>query len=89
MSLENVMQSVFVVAFSFLFITMVFPWFLLPLVVLAVLYYYISKIFRVAIRDLQRIDNISRAPVLSSVLSSVQGLPTIHAFGKEKDFLTK
>lgn len=44
--LETMVQNVWLVAFAFLFISMVFPWFLLPLLVLSFLYYYISKIFR-------------------------------------------
>lgn len=38
-------------------------------------------------RDLKRMDNISRSPVLSFVTTTIQGLNTIHAFQKEKNFL--
>lgn len=38
-------------------------------------------------RDLKRMENITRSPVLSFVTTTIQGLNTIHAFQKEKNFL--
>ncbi|XP_069692470.1 ATP-binding cassette sub-family C member 5-like isoform X3 [Periplaneta americana] len=88
-TVESIMQNVWIVLFAVLFVCLVFPWFIIPLLILAVIYYIISKIFRVAVRDLKRLENMSRAPIFSWVGASVQGLCTIHAFGKESDFITR
>lgn len=38
---------------------------------------------------MKRLENVSRSPIFSSVAATVQGLSTIHAFGKENDFISK
>ncbi|XP_021928372.1 multidrug resistance-associated protein 5-like isoform X2 [Zootermopsis nevadensis] len=88
-TIESFLQNVWIVLFAILFVCLVFPWFIIPLVILAVIYYFISKIFRVAIRDLKRLENVSRSPIFSWVGTTVQGLSTVHAFGKESDFLMR
>ncbi|KAG8332966.1 Multidrug resistance-associated protein 5 [Homalodisca vitripennis] len=75
--------------FAILFICLVFPWFIVPLVILSILFFTVSRIFRVAVRDLKRLENTSRSPIFSSVSATVQGLSTIHAFNKENDFISK
>lgn len=45
-AVETMLQNIWVVMFAFLIITLVFPWFVVPLLVLIVLYYFITKIFR-------------------------------------------
>ncbi|KAK6629679.1 hypothetical protein RUM43_003497 [Polyplax serrata] len=86
-SVETMLQNIWAVMFSFLSITLVFHWFLIPMLVLACLYYFISRIFRVAIRDLKRMESISRSPVFSTISATVQGLSVIHAFRKEQDYI--
>ncbi|XP_046465704.1 ATP-binding cassette sub-family C member 5-like isoform X6 [Neodiprion pinetum] len=88
-SLTSLMQNLFVIFFAILVICLVLPWFILPVCILAIVYYFVSKVFRVAARDLKRMENKSRAPIISYVTATVQGLSTIHAFEKETEFLTK
>lgn len=45
--------------------------------------------YRVAIRDLKRIESISRSPIFGSVSSTVRGLPTIRAFEKENEYVSQ
>uniref|UniRef100_A0A1B6CJL9 Uncharacterized protein n=1 Tax=Clastoptera arizonana TaxID=38151 RepID=A0A1B6CJL9_9HEMI len=88
-TLENMLEDLFTLMYSFLFICIVFPYFILPLVLLSIIYYSISKIFRAAIRDIKRTENVSRSPIFSSVAATIHGLGTIHAFNKESDFISK
>lgn len=78
-----------VVTVSIVFISMVVPWFLIALALLAVIFVMFSRIFRCALRDLKRLENVSRSPIYSHVTASISGLNTIHAFGKERDFIAK
>lgn len=43
---ESILQNVWIVFFAILFVCLVFPWFIIPLFVLAAIYYVVSKIFR-------------------------------------------
>nr|CAD7196531.1 unnamed protein product [Timema douglasi] len=127
-TLESILQNMWLVLFAVMFICLVFPWFIIPMLLLFILYYFISKIFSdrytqvastlptisgfvlieghpdlsssfidvlqlmkhdVAIRDLKRLETITRSPIFSWVGTTVQGLSTIHAFGKEGDFIAK
>ncbi|XP_015590166.1 multidrug resistance-associated protein 5 isoform X1 [Cephus cinctus] len=88
-TLEGIIQNTFIVLFAVLFICMVFPWFTIPLIFLAALYYFINAVFRVAIRDLRRIENSSRSPIFSFLMTTTQGLSTIRAFDKQNECLAK
>ncbi|KAL6256406.1 hypothetical protein P5V15_012519 [Pogonomyrmex californicus] len=88
-SIENMVQNIFTCSFAIFFICGVLPWFSIPLVLFGALFFFVSKLFRIGMRDLKRMENVSRSPVLSFVTTTIQGLSTIHAFQKEKNFLYK
>ncbi|KAI9560845.1 ABC protein [Daphnia sinensis] len=87
--IEALVQNMLVVSMSITFIAMVVPWFLIALLLLAVIFILVSRTFRCALRDLKRLENVSRSPIYSHVTASVSGLNTIHAFGKERAFVSK
>ncbi|KAK9296625.1 hypothetical protein QLX08_009452 [Tetragonisca angustula] len=88
-SVENMVQNIITCSFAIIFICAIVPWFCLALIVLALVFFYISKIFRVAMRDFKRLESTSRSPVLSFITTTIHGLNTIHAFQKEKAFVNK
>ncbi|CAK9831718.1 ATP-binding cassette sub-family C member 5 [Anthophora retusa] len=88
-SVENMVQNIFTCIFAIVLICAIIPWFCLPLIIFATIFLYISKIFRVAMRDFKRMESTSRSPVLSFITTTVHGLNTIHAFEKEKAFVKK
>ena len=38
---------------------------------------------------MKRMDNVTRSPLFSHVAATVNGLQTIHAYNRERDFLTE
>ncbi|XP_076278986.1 ATP-binding cassette sub-family C member 5-like isoform X3 [Lasioglossum baleicum] len=88
-SVENMVQNFFTCSFPIIFICVIIPWFSLPLIILGSMFFCISRIFRVAMRDFKRMESTTRSPVLSFVTTTVHGLNTIHAFQKEKAFTDK
>ncbi|RZF41687.1 hypothetical protein LSTR_LSTR011622 [Laodelphax striatellus] len=88
-TLESLLQDGWNLIFAILTICLVFQWFIVPLFILLIIYYCVTKIFRVAIRDLKRFENTTRSPIFSSIAETVSGLDTIHAFEKEAEFTRK
>ncbi|XP_051169795.1 ATP-binding cassette sub-family C member 5-like isoform X2 [Leptopilina boulardi] len=88
-SLEMFLQTIFTCIFTIFIICFVLPWFIIPLIFLAGIFYFIGRIFRISMRDLKRLENASRSPVFSSITATTQGLNTIRAFNKEQEFIFK
>ncbi|KAL0274896.1 UNVERIFIED_CONTAM: hypothetical protein PYX00_002924 [Menopon gallinae] len=88
-AVETLLQNIWGVIFAFLLITVVFPWFIVAIIILGVLYFLVGKIFRVAIRDLKRIEAVTRAPIFSTISATLNGLSIIQAFGKETEYLSQ
>ncbi|XP_077978592.1 ATP-binding cassette sub-family C member 5-like [Glandiceps talaboti] len=85
-SLETFLDQSINVLFLVISIIIVFPWFLLALIPFSFIYLLTGKYFRHAIRDMKRLENVSRSPWFSQITATVQGLPTIHAYNKKEEF---
>lgn len=88
-STEVLLQNIIIVAISIVFIVYAIPWFVIALAILAIAFAMFTRVFRGALRDLKRLENVSRSPIYSHVAATVTGLSTVHAFRKEREFISK
>jgi len=69
--LSSMFFQVFLVIFSLITMIVVFPWFAIMIAVLAVLFGFIYVYFRSAVRELKRMDNITRSVIMFRMLCRI------------------
>ncbi|KAG0299227.1 hypothetical protein BGZ98_010242 [Dissophora globulifera] len=75
-----------IVLSTFILITVIFPYFLIPLVPMLIFYYYAAIYYRSSSRELKRIDSILRSSLYAHFGETLSGLATIRAYRVQDRF---
>ncbi|XP_036439968.1 multidrug resistance-associated protein 9 [Colossoma macropomum] len=86
-NMENFLQFCLMVAFTILTVCIVFPYLLIAVAVLGAIFTVILYVFQRSIREMKRMENVSRSPWISLTTSIIQGLSTIHAYDKRSQYI--
>ena len=71
---------------SFVLIAIIIPWFLIAVVVAAIVYCAVALYYRVSARELSQLDAILRSSLYAHFSESLAGLATIRAYGETDRF---
>ncbi|XP_054281763.1 ATP-binding cassette sub-family C member Sur-like [Macrosteles quadrilineatus] len=85
-SLQRLLQFLLLCFSAILVNCIVTPWFIVLALPICLVYYTVQKFYRSSTRELQRLDSISRTPILSHFAETLSGLETIRAFGQQQRF---
>ncbi|XP_062379986.1 ATP-binding cassette sub-family C member 12-like [Sardina pilchardus] len=86
-NMETFLQFCLIVTFTILTISAVFPFMLIAVAVLGIAFALILYVFQRSIREMKRLENVSRSPWISLTTSVIQGLSTIHAYDKREQYI--
>ena len=57
--------------------------FVFPMIIV---YWFVLKFYRKSLRELKRLESTGRGPLQSRISETLDGIPTIMAYGREADF---
>uniref|UniRef100_A0A668AW88 ATP-binding cassette sub-family C member 5 n=1 Tax=Myripristis murdjan TaxID=586833 RepID=A0A668AW88_9TELE len=86
-NLDSFLQFCLIYIFSVGTIAGIIPFLLVAIVVLGTLFALFLFVFQRGIRQMKRLENISRSPLISLTTCTLQGLSTIHAYNKSDQYL--
>uniref|UniRef100_A0A8K9WYJ3 ATP-binding cassette, sub-family C (CFTR/MRP), member 12 n=1 Tax=Oncorhynchus mykiss TaxID=8022 RepID=A0A8K9WYJ3_ONCMY len=86
-NMENFLQFCLMVTYTIVTISAVFPPLLIAITLLGAIFTLILYIFQRSIREMKRMENVSRSPWISLTTSTIQGLTTIHAYNKREQYI--
>ncbi|KAG0351394.1 hypothetical protein BGZ54_003269 [Gamsiella multidivaricata] len=76
-----------IVLSTFILISVIFPYFLIPLVPMLIFYYYAAIYYRASSRELKRLDSILRSSLYAHFSETLSGLATIRAYRVQDRFM--
>ncbi|CAM9531857.1 unnamed protein product [Chrysoparadoxa australica] len=68
-------------------ISIILPWFLIPMLPIMFVYYLAQRYYRPVSRSLQRLESTSRSPIFAQFSETLAGVATLRAYNQEKNFV--
>ena len=84
--IDNTLKSLLSIVLYVILIGVLIHWFLIAVPPVAVIFVFFYLIFRVGLRELKRLLNISMSPLLSHITATLEGVNSIRLYEKQEDF---
>ena len=88
-AIQRLVVVAMICASALLVNTLASPFFLFFAVPAVIVYWWLQHFYRCSSRELQRLDSLTRAPVLSHFSDTLSGLVTIRAFREQSRFINQ
>ncbi|OWF39706.1 Multidrug resistance-associated protein 5 [Mizuhopecten yessoensis] len=85
--MDNLLQVTILIIASIVSVSYNFPFLLIAVVPVGLYCYVIKTMAAVSIRNIKRLENVVRSPLLSHVTTSCYGLSTIVSYSQENNFV--
>ena len=85
-SLRGVLSTFINIAFALIIVIFNSFYAVFLIIPLLLIYYYYQKLYRDTSRELKRLDNLSKSPLIAQFSETLTGLTTIRAYGRQKMF---
>ncbi|KAK2153166.1 hypothetical protein LSH36_305g03006, partial [Paralvinella palmiformis] len=80
------LNNICLIIVSCIIMSTVFPLFAVALIPIGIAFWLSFKFYRIVLREVKRMDNLTRSPVSSCLTTTLQGLNMIHAHNKQDYF---
>lgn len=77
-------QSILTLIGSIVITAVVSPYFLIPVLVMGLIFIYIRKVYLKTSINIKRVEGIAKSPAFTHLSSTLSGLSTVRAFNAEK-----
>ncbi|XP_043842191.1 ATP-binding cassette sub-family C member 11 [Dromiciops gliroides] len=84
---EEFLLLFFIVVSILIIVIILSPYFLIVGSIIGVIFLILFQAFKKTINVIKRLENYSRSPFFSHVLTSLQGLSSIHVYGRTNDYI--
>ncbi|XP_062382172.1 ATP-binding cassette sub-family C member 12-like isoform X1 [Sardina pilchardus] len=85
--MDNLLQFGLMTTFIIVIVSSVFPLMLIAMVVFGLVCVLLFNVSQRTIREMKRLENVSRSPWISVTTSVIQGLSTVHAYNKREQYI--
>ncbi|RNA37147.1 multidrug resistance-associated 1 isoform X3 [Brachionus plicatilis] len=86
-SYRSLVRCIFQVIFTVIMISFVTPFFLMSLIPISIVYYFVQRFYVAAMRQLKRLNSVSKSPIFSHFGETLTGVSTIRAYSSERRFI--
>ncbi|CAL4123146.1 unnamed protein product, partial [Meganyctiphanes norvegica] len=84
--LEMVLQGFLLLLSEWIMVCIFYYWFFIPVTIIFGIFIFMDNFLNAGVREIKRLDNVLKSPIIQHIGSSVSGLSVIRTYDKEEIF---